>query len=339
MILVTGGTGLVGSYLLHLLTSKGIKVKASYRNSSNLTQIKTLFKNLGEKDNTLFDSIEWVLMDLNDVTSIENAVKGIDTLYHCAAMVSFNPKDRKEMERVNVVGTQNLINACLESDVKKVCYVSSIAVLEKIAENKKIKEDDISDYKSLSHAYAQTKHAAEMEVWRGSQEGLEVVVVRPGVILGAGFWQSGTGQLFGRIHKGLLFYTEGVTGYVSVEEVVNAMFMLVKNNCFGKAYTLVAENVSFKNLFYEIAEALNVKSPKYRARKWMTTIFWRLEKLKMMLLGKAPKLTKHLAKSIHKKSHFISEEVCKVIHFEFEPISECIKRVAKQYLREIKSEK
>jgi nucleoside-diphosphate-sugar epimerase len=206
--------------------------------------------------------------------------------------------------------------------------------MAKSATKKLIQEDQVSDYKSLSHAYAKTKHAAEMEVWRGSQEGLEVVVVRPGVILGAGFWKSGTGRLFERINKGLLFYTEGVTGYVSVEDVTNAMILLIETNCFGKAFTLVAENRSFKSIFFQMAHSLKASQPKYLAKKWMTSLFWRIEMVKSCVTGKEPKLTKHTAKAIHGSSCFAAEEVKKAINFQFEPIDACIKRVSELYLLE-----
>ena len=144
-------------------------------------------------------------------------------VYHCAALVSFNPKDYRTMRTINIDGTANLVNLCIENKVEKICFVSSIASIGKSLNNKPITEENEWNPEEKHHGYAITKYGAEMEVWRASQEGLNVVIVNPGVILGVGFWKTGTGKLFTTIKNGFKFYTEGITGFVDVKDVTKSL--------------------------------------------------------------------------------------------------------------------
>lgn len=334
MILVTGGTGLVGSHLLYRLSLENDTIKAIHRKSSNLFAVKNVFRYFSEDYEQLFQKIEWVEADITDIISLEETFKNVTEVYHSAALVSFNSKDYKSMDEINIEGTTNIVNLCIENKVKKLCFVSSVATIEKSVTSKMMNEADEWNTEKVSYGYALTKYGAEMEVWRASQEGVPVVIVNPGIILGAGFWHQGSGALFSKIEKGFSFYSEGVMGFVSVNDVVKAMILLMKSDIVNERYILVAENSSFKSIFFQIAQNLGKKPPSIKVTKLMSAIGWRLEILKSILTNNMPTLTKHAAKSIHDKRYYSSEKIQKTLNFNFETISETIKSVCVLYKSE-----
>ncbi len=336
MILVTGGTGLVGSHLLYQLSLENDTIKAIHRKNSDLQAVKNVFRYFSAEYEFLFKKIEWIEADITNIVALKTAFQNVTEVYHSAALVSFNSKDHQAMCEINIEGTSNIVNFCIEYSVKKLCFVSSVATIEKSVTNKFMNEADEWNMEKVSHGYAMTKYAAEMEVWRASQEGVPVVIVNPGVILGAGFWYQGSGALFSKIHKGLPFYTEGVTGFVSVNDVVKSMLLLMKSNIVNERYILVSENSSFKEVFYQIAKNFGKKPPSIRVTKLMSAVGWRIEKLKSILTNKPPILTKHTAKSIHVKGYFSSEKIQKELSFNFETISETIKSICELYKKEFK---
>ena len=334
MILVTGGTGLVGAHLLYYLLLEKDKVRAIHRKNSDLQAVKKVFSYYTEDVEALFSKIEWLEADITDVCLLEKAFKNITNVYHSAALVSFDPRDYKEMRKINIEGTSNIVNLCIAEKVKKLCFVSSIATIEKSLKSNIIDEDCEWNSETNNYGYAITKYGAEMEVWRASQEGVEVVIVNPGVILGAGFWNNGgPGELFTKIYNGLKFYTEGVTAFVSVTDVVKTMIQLMNSNLKNERYILVSENVSFKEVFFKIADDFGKKRPSIKVTKVMSSIGWRLEKIKSSLTGKQPVLTKQSSKSIHQKYFYSSEKIEKALDFKFEPVSETIKNVCELYKR------
>ncbi|SNR53448.1 SDR family oxidoreductase [Lutibacter flavus] len=335
MILVTGGTGLVGSHLLYQLSLENDTIKAIHRKNSDLQAVKNVFSYFSEDYEALFKKIQWIEADITDVTSLVIAFKNVTEVYHSAALVSFDPKDYRKMRKINIEGTSNIVNFCIDKKVKKLCFVSSIATIEKSANKKMTDETNEWNLEKSNYGYAITKYGAEIEVWRASQEGIDVVIVNPGVILGGGFWKNGSGAIFSKIFKGLNFYTEGVTGFVAVNDVVKIMMVLMKNTIKNERYILVAENVSFKTVFSQIALNFNKKEPSIKVSKLMSEIGWRVEKIKSTLTNKPPVLTKHSAKSIHNNYTFSSEKIKKALDFEFEPITSSIKNVCEFYKKDL----
>lgn len=336
MILVTGGTGLVGSHLLYQLSLENDKVKAIHRKSSDLLAVKNVFRYFSADYEALFQKIEWVEANISDIISLEKAFKNVTEVYHSAALVSFNSKDYTAMEQINIDGTSNIVNFCIEKNVKKLCFVSSVATIEKSVTGNLMNEDDEWNAEKVSYGYALTKYGAEMEVWRASQEGVPVVIVNPGIILGAGFWHQGSGALFSKIEKGFSFYSEGVMGFVAVTDVVKAMLLLMNSDIVNERYILVAENSSFKNIFCQIAENFEKKPPSIKVTKLMSAIGWRLEKLKSVFTNVPETLTKHGAKSIHDKRYYSSEKIEKSLNFNFESLTETIKSVCELYKKEFR---
>jgi len=331
MILVTGGTGLVGSHLLFHLALKHSKIRAIYRDKTNLKKVKNVFLYYSAKHKILFDKIEWLKADLNNIPSLNQAFKDVNTVYHCAALVSFNPKDYFKMRKTNINGTANMVNLSIGFDVKKFCYVSSIATLEDLPNDTLITEN--SDWNGVKNkGYAITKYGAEQEVWRGSQEGLKVIIVNPGVIIGPGFWNSGSGKMFSNIYKGFKYYTDGVTGFVGVNDVVKAMIALTESKLNLERYILVSENLSFKQVFDTIAQSLKVKKPSIKVTKWFAALIWRLDYLKGLITGKPPLFTKETAISSQSKVYYSAAKIKEAIPFEFKSVYETIKMTADKFI-------
>lgn len=326
MILVTGGTGLVGAHLLLHLTEKGENVRAIYRNIATLEKPKKLFKQNQQDD--LFQKIDWVEADILDIPSLEIAFENIDYVYHCAAMISFDPKEENLLRKVNIEGTANIVNFCVAKDVKKLCYVSSIAALGDVTSNATIITEKTEWDPEVYHSdYAISKYGAEMEVWRGLQEGLAVVIVNPGVILGATIWRTGSGLIFEQLKNGLSFYTKGQTGYVSVTDVAKAMTKLMHSSISGDRYTLVAEHFTYEAIINLIATKMGVKPPRFYAKPWITSVAWRLDWISATFFGRKRKLSKFGAQSIHNVDWYSNEKIKNTPNFEFQSIENAIEDI------------
>jgi len=321
MILVTGATGLVGSHLLYELLKKEEKIKALKRQSSDTGQVLKTFGYYTEKFEKLYSRIEWVDGDVSDRESLEMAFKNVDKVYHSAAIISMDSANNAEMKKINIEGTTNIVNLCLEKKVSKLCYVSSVAAIGKrAAPNKKI-------------TYGSTKFYAEMEVWRGIAEGLEAVIVNPSIIIGPGVMGKGSMAMFDRIAKGLKFYTHGVTGYVDVRDVVKAMILLMESEIKGERYILNSENLSYKEIFGMIALGLNKPAPNIYANRFMTGLAWRLDYLKSKFPGRTHMITKETAAIAHRETLFSNEKVKEVFGIEFIPIRESIEETVEKMNR------
>ena len=283
MILVTGATGLVGSHLLVQLLQENEEVKALFRSEKQIEKVKNVFA--FHNQTALLNKINWAKGDINDIPSLEIAFENVTHVYHCAALISFDPSDEDELRKINIEGTANVVNCCIDFGIKKLCHVSSIAALGNPKEHETtITEETEWNPEELHSDYAITKYGAEMEVLRGHQEGLEVVIVNPGVIFGYGFPKKGSDVIIQSVKKGLSFYTKGNIGIISVADVTNCMIQLMKSSINGERYTLVGENISTKALLDFIAEELKVKKTSIEATKLMTSIAWRMDWLISKLL-------------------------------------------------------
>jgi nucleoside-diphosphate-sugar epimerase len=332
MVLVTGGTGLVGSHLLyHLLLKNNIQVRAIHTQSSDLNAVKKVFTYYSSNGESLFNKIRWVEADLNTIPALELAFQDITQVYHCAAMISFSSREYQKMRRVNIEGTTNIVNLCISNHIKKLCFVSSIAAIENGNEGELVNESDNWTNTSDKSGYSITKYGAEMEVWRGSQEGIDVIIVNPGVILGSGFWHKGTGTMFRRINNGLKFYTEGITGFVGVKDVVQAMILLMSSEVTNQRFILVSENLSFRKVLSLIAASLNKETPKIKINKFMSELLWRFEFLRSGITLSAPLLTKYTARSSVSNHPYTSEKIENTLGFEFTKISDCINNTAAHF--------
>lgn len=330
MILVTGGTGLVGAHLLLHLAENEETIVAIYRNPKKIEKTKTLFAHYQKP--ALFSKINWIEADILDISSLEIAFKNIKYVYHCAAHISFNPKDENLLRKVNIEGTANIVNFCIDKKIEKLCHVSSIAALGDLKETETILTEEIEWNPEIAHSdYAITKYGAEMEVWRGQQEGLQVVIVNPGVIFGSMLWTDGSGAFFTKIKKGFPFYTKGSTGFVGVFDVVKAMHLLMKSDVSGERFSLVSENVSFEEIIFKIADKLKAKKPTLEIKPWMTSLAWRLDWLVAAVFRTKRKITKYSANSLHSNEIIANEKIknpeISGLNFEFQSIDSVLNEI------------
>jgi dihydroflavonol-4-reductase len=324
MILVTGGTGLVGSHLLLKLALTNTEIRAIYRTDSKLDDVKKIFSYYTPNPQTIFDKIEWIKADILDIPALEIAIEGIDYVYHAAALISFDPNDFDRLKKVNIEGTANIVNLCLAHQVRKLCYVSTIGTIGRSLPNKEATED--SEWTDQNtNIYARTKYEAEMEVWRGSQEKLEVVIVNPGVIVGPGFWRTGSGKLFKTANKEYNYYPPGGTGFITVSDVVNAMIGLMTSNIVGERFILVSKNLSFKDILTRITLAMNKKPPTKVLQLWQLKVGRYLDILLHLLTGNGRRITKNTIYSLQNTEVYNSDKIKNMLNFKFQILDEAIK--------------
>ncbi|MFD2543259.1 NAD-dependent epimerase/dehydratase family protein [Lacinutrix gracilariae] len=334
MILVTGGTGLVGSHLLYELVKNHQKVRAIYRNKAKIEAVKKVFSYFTEEVNILFNKIEWIEADILNIPQLTEAFTGITKVYHCAAFISFDVKDYYALRKTNIEGTANIVNLSIANNIEKLCYVSSIATLGNKEDGSLIDEDSFWNPEAVNSVYSITKNGAEMEVWRGTQEGLDAVIVNPGIILGAGFWHSGSGLLFKKVNNKLSYYTTGTTGYVDVKDVVQCMVQLMTSSIVNQRFIVVAKNLSFKQCTEIIAKHLHVKPPKKQATPLILAIAWRADWLKSFFTGKPRMLTKQNASSALSITNYNNQKIKEALDFNFTPIEKSIENISKSFLKE-----
>jgi len=315
MILVTGATGFLGNELIKQLLQQGISLRALKRSTSVIP--------LSIQEHPL---LEWVEGDVNDLESLERAFDGIEQVYHCAALVSFDPKDKKKLLRINIEGTSNVVNLCADLQVR-LLHVSSVAALGISKNNTDITEDDYWEYDSKSHSYAISKYEGEMEVWRGVAEGLDAIIVNPSIIIGANSGYNGSGAIFKLVQEGLSFYTKGATGVVDVEDVVSCMIGLMNTTISGERFILSAENLHYKDFFEKISAGFKVKAPAKEAKPWMLGVAWRAAKVASLFSGNAPALTSDAARSSLNESTYSNDKIKKTLNIEFKPLDQSIQEV------------
>jgi dihydroflavonol-4-reductase len=333
MIFVTGGTGLVGSHILLRLAQEDISFKALKRETSSLQICETVFSHYAAKE--LFSKINWVKGDVLDIPSLEKAMEDCSRVLHCAAIISFHPAEVELMRKVNIEGTANVVNVALSKGIKKLGYISSIAALGRNSTVGIVDEECYFKATKLDSNYALSKYYAEQEVWRASQEGLDVVIVNPSVILGPGDWNKGSSQIFQKIHSGLKFYTTGSTGYVDVMDVANSLVDLLLSSVKNERFIINGANLKYRDCFDRIAK--NLKKPKatIKVTPFLKEIAWRLEAIRSFLSGKKPLLTKETANSAMTTSKFSSAKIEKVIGFKFTDINTTIKKYSDWFIADL----
>lgn len=320
-IFVTGGTGFVGSYLLRYLVHHGYRrLRAVRRTESDLSLV-----------DEVKDRVEWVTGDILDPVFLEEAMAGMQQVYHCAAIVSFDPRDRQRMMAVNVEGTANVINTALFLGVEKLVHVSSIAALGRTKQITEIDEKAQWVRSKYNSNYAISKYLSEQEVWRGMAEGLNVAVVNPGIILGSGRWEDGPLKLFKLAWRSFPFYTQGITGFVDVRDVARFMIQLMESDVHSERYILCAEDLSYYEILLMMAEDLEKKPPSIPATPLMQQFIWRWEWLRTRLLGGSPIITRETAHNARRRYHFINEKSKADFDFEYLPIRRTVAEAARQF--------
>lgn len=320
-ILITGGTGFVGSYLLRLLVQQGYRVRALRRPGSSLALVQDIA-----------DRVEWADADVTDLVALEDVFPGVTHVCHCAAMVSFHPRDALRMMKVNVEGTANLVNLALDHGVQKMIHVSSIASLGRTAERPNLDESSTWVQGKGNSQYAISKYLSEQEVWRGHAEGLPVAIVNPAVILGSGFWDIGSGRMFKQVYSGLKFWSVGRTGVVDVRDVAKFMLRLLESDITGERYILNAQNTLFRDLFFMVADALGVKRPFIKVTPFLAGLAWRVEWFKEKVTGAEPIVTRESARASVSSYLYSNSKSLALPGFSYRPLEQTVRETAEQFL-------
>ena len=323
MILVTGGSGLLGKEVITQLLAQGKSVTAIYN--------KTL---LPQFNSPLLTQIQ---CDILDVACLEELMQqDIEQIYHCAALVTFDLKRKQELFKVNIEGTANVVNAALYAGVKKMVHVSSVAALGKIKNGEPITERMNWTEETSNSNYGESKHLGELEVWRGIGEGLEAVIVNPVIILGEGDWNSGSAQIFKSIYDEFPWYADGVTGFVDVKDVAAIMLQLMDSDVTAQRFIVSATNKSYQQIFNLIATAFNKKLPYKKVTPFLAKILWRLEAIKSIFNGKAPLVTKETTTSALDKVYFDNSKLKQFLpNFSYRPIEESITQICAVFQQKI----
>jgi nucleoside-diphosphate-sugar epimerase len=321
-IFVTGGTGFLGAYILQELVHRGFHVRALRRSH----QLPFFI------DPQVFEKIEWIDGDVLDVVVLDEALKDIGVVIHSAAIVSFNKSDRKQMNKVNVEGTQNVVNVSIKNKIKRFIHISSVAALGRTAKGDIVTEEKTWEESKINTNYAISKHHAEMEVWRGFAEGLGGVIINPSTILGYGNWHNSSCAIFKNVYKEFPWYTNGINGFVGVEDVAKITAEMVLSQINEQRFIINTDNWSFKKLLSEIADGFKKRRPYREATSFMGEIAWRLEHMKHLFTDGKPLLSRESARVAQSKTYFSNESILNALpHFSFTPLEEVIKESCEKY--------
>jgi dihydroflavonol-4-reductase len=321
-VFVTGGSGLVGSALLRQLLEKNTPVKALYHQTKSplLTQ---------EEDK----KIEWIQGDILDTSFLYEELTSCSQVYHCAAIVSFHPSRKERMYKINVEGTANIVNACLETGIEKLVHVSSVAAIGPANSNNKISEACEWSETYKSSEYGRTKYLSEMEVWRGMAEGLSVAIVNPAIILGEGNWHQGSAAIFKKVWQEFPFYTKGSTGFVDAHDVAKAMIMLMESSVESERFIISADHLTYRALMDELANRFHKQKPTYNAPAFLLELAWRWEALKSFFSDKEPLITRETVKKAYEHTVYDAEKILHTISgFSYTPIEATLDRTCTWFM-------
>jgi dihydroflavonol-4-reductase len=322
-VLVTGGTGFLGAYILQELVQKGYSVRAIRRSQQIPFYIP----------GNILSQVEWITGDVLDVVSLMEAMQDVDAVIHAAGKVSFAARDKPAMYKINVEGTANMVNAAIEANVKRFVHISSVAAIGRNASGETVTEGKKWQQTKLNTPYAISKYYAEMEVWRGAGEGLDAVVVNPSTILGYGNWSNSSCAIFKSVYNEFPWYTRGINGFVGVEDVAKAVVLIMESEVSGERFIISNDNWTFQQMLNSIADGFGKKRPHKEATPLLGAMAWRLEKVKSMFSGKKPLLTRHSAKVAHSKTYFDNGKILQTLpQFSFTPLKQCIEKACSQYL-------
>lgn len=325
-ILVTGGTGFLGSYILKALIEKGYQVRALCRSNKRPFYIPA----------SILEKVEWTEGDVLDVVSLDDAMKEVDAVIHAAAVVSFQRSDRELMQSVNVEGTANVVNLALENNVTRLVHVSSVAALGRSEQGGEVNEEKKWEENRLTTYYARSKFKAELEVWRGMAEGLDAVIMNPSTILGYGDWHQSSCAIFRNIYKGFKWYTPGINGFVDVEDTAKAAVLLLESNISGERFIINGDNWPFKQLMFTIADRFGVKRADRLATPTLTGIAWKLEAFKSFFTRQKPLLTRESARVAHSFTRFSNHKLLEALPgFTFTPLEQSIENACRMYRQDI----
>ncbi|MDD2611613.1 MAG: NAD-dependent epimerase/dehydratase family protein [Bacteroidales bacterium] len=335
LVFLTGCTGLVGGHFLVHLYQSGYHIRGLVRSTSSFDQLRLICAFYNQSFDELYDSVEWVCGDTLDYVGLCEWMAGVEDVYHCAAVVSFNSKNSRELLRTNIQGTSNMVDAALKCGIKRFCFISSIGALGHAKKGDFVHENTPRKSNGESSVYSESKFQSELEVWRASNEGLNTVILNPGIILGPGTPNKGSLLLIQTGRKGMPFYTKATTGYVDVRDVCRAGIELMRKNIFGKHFILVSENIDNKELFSMIASEFNKKPPRFLAGKTILHLGAFLSEIYGKISGKVPQLTRETVETAQKPQKYSNQQIRSTLDFNFIPLRQTIREIC-DFLKENK---
>tara|TARA_B110000116_G_scaffold270289_1_gene287965 strand:- start:1301 stop:2287 length:987 start_codon:yes stop_codon:yes gene_type:complete len=324
MILVTGGTGFLGSHLLlHLVRNKKTVV-ATFRKENRVKNVEKFFCSLDSNGKNIFKKILWRKCDITIIPDLQEVFNGITHVYHCAALISFSNKDIIKLNLVNKIGTQNIVNFSIKNKIKKIAYVSSIATLGNENKDNQIDENSIWENDDYHSPYAFSKHLAELEIWRAIEEGVPSVIINPGIILGKGIIPNPLHSLKKYIEKNIIFYPSGVAHLVLINDVVNGLFKLMESDIVNENFILVSENWSYKDLFFLINSKKYKKNIMIKLNPFFAHLTLFIEFVLSIFFFRKRILNFKLIKSISNSKKINGNKIKKKIDFKYSNLQKII---------------
>ena len=322
MVLITGASGFLGQHLVRYLSGQGVTARALYYNHPPDEDIKNLH------------GIQWMHCDLLDVYAAAEAMTGINEVYHCAAILTFDRSRRAEMLHFNPESTANIVNQALHQGIRKMVYVSSIAALGRTGEDgKMITEEEEWGESKYNSAYGISKYLAEMEVWRGIGEGLNAVIVNPGIILGTGMGRDLSSGLIKIVYREFPFYSKGVNAWVDATDVVRILTVLMGSEIEGERYIISGGNLTYQQVCTQMAVSMHKKPPRWYARPWMTGLVWWLSMLKSAISGTNSLITRETVNNANSVCLYDNSKLLKALPgFTYTPLPQSIDTMARSFL-------
>lgn len=321
MIAITGANGLLGSYIVRKLISEKEEFVALKRKGSDLSLLSDIH-----------ESITWRDADILDAVSIEEALAGVTHVIHAAAMVSFNPRAKDEIYNANVLGTKNIVDACLVNGIKKLVHISSVAALGRLKGQTVIDERSNWVDNSLNSTYAETKYLAELEVFRAHEEGLNTVILNPSVILAAANWKKSSAKLFKYVWDERPFYIDSYLNYVDVRDVANAVHQLLHAHYPGERFILNAGSVALCDFFSQIADRFRKRSPGVKLSIPLVRFIAIIEQYRSWIAGAEPLITSETARLANTRFHYQNEKIKNTLNFQFENFDKTLDWCCQYYM-------
>ena len=328
MIGVTGANGLLGSFIIRKLIDEKARFVAFKRKTADISLLADVE-----------GSIEWREMDLLDPVSMEEALQGVSSVIHAAARVSFSPREAGRIARVNTEGTRNLINACLAQDIGRFVFISSVGALGRTKGQASIDEQNKWVESAQHSTYATSKYHAELEVFRGQEEGLSTVILNPSVILAPADWTKSSAQLFRYVWDERRFFIEGSLNYVDVRDVAAATWQLLNSGMENERFIISAGEVSFKEFFDAIARRFNKKPPMIRLSRNLLKIVANLEAFSARIRRSDPLISPETARLAGSRFYFENQKIKKLLQFEFHALEDTLDWCCQYYMQKFAPKK
>jgi nucleoside-diphosphate-sugar epimerase len=328
MIAISGANGLLGSFIVRKLIDDQKPFVALKRNGSDTSLL-----------NDVAEKINWRDADILNPLSLDEALEGCTHVIHAAAIISYNRHRADEIIDINTIGTRNMVNACLQQNIRKIVHVSSVSALGRQKDQTLIAENNKWIDNPLNSIYAKSKYRAELEVFRGQEEGLNTVTLNPSVILAPADWNRSSAKLFRYAWKERPFYLDAYLNYVDVRDVASIACKFVDANYTAERFIINAGNISFKTFFEKIARNFNVDAPRVRLSKKMLMLAARVENVRSLLSGSEPLITRETAQIAETQFLYDNKKIKKTLNFEFQSIDNTLEWCCDYYNKKFSSKK